>query len=163
MQSALCAQGHVRDYVRPDGLLDCRTCKREANRRYLDRLGKAPVAHTVQVQTTLWSRENLAWFAGLFEGEGSFATQVVGKANYLRLQIGMTDEDVIHRAAVIAGCGRVYGPYQPSGTRKQFWRWAVQRHWHAYALTVAIYPWLHARRRERAQASLAATVLNRWP
>src|SRR5665213_179839 len=66
-----------------------------------------------------WTRENLAWMAGLFEGEGyvqgrprsykradgrSFTT--IG----YRLAITMTDEDIIRRFHRLAGVGNVNGP-----------------------------------------------------
>lgn len=88
-----------------------------------------------------------AWAAGLFEGEGS----VINAAG--RLSVKMTDEDVVRRLHSIVG-GRVYGPYsydtQVDGSvRKPAWMWvsdgadpgAILRRW---------WPWLGARRRERA-------------
>lgn len=50
----------------------------------------------------------LAWAAGLFEGEGC-RTSSRGRP---RLQIKMVEEESVRRVAAILG-GRVYGPYGP--------------------------------------------------
>jgi len=54
----------------------------------------------------------LAWLAGLLEGEGSFALRPAGKGvnsprNLPWTKVAMTDLDVIHKAHRVAGFGRV--------------------------------------------------------
>jgi hypothetical protein len=49
----------------------------------------------------------IAWAAGLFEGEGSI-THVYGRT---QLRIHMTDFEVLERFLEIIGAGRIYGPY----------------------------------------------------
>jgi hypothetical protein len=53
----------------------------------------------------------IAWIAGLLEGEGSFSLN--GRAcSSPRISIGMTDEDVIRKAhALFRTPNKVYGPY----------------------------------------------------
>ena len=106
-----------------------------------------------------WSRESLAWLAGLVEGEGSLTLEK--NKSLLRLKVKMTDEDVIRQAALIAGVGKVYGPYQvvaPSGMpAKDQWVWVCQRSIEAYAVMVAIAPWLLSRRRKKL-----VEVVNEW-
>jgi hypothetical protein len=70
------------------------------------------------------SRDEIAWAAGLFEGEGCISTTTY------RLQVAlvMTDEDMVRRFDAIVERGKVYGPYHPPShgpRRKQFWRWAA--------------------------------------
>lgn len=48
------------------------------------------------------SREDLVWLAGLCEGEACFDMQ---KRKYPRIRIGMTDRDVVGRAATLMGTG----------------------------------------------------------
>lgn len=110
-----------------------------------------------------WTRENLAWLAGIFEGEGTIRwtkpapPRSDGRhpgGQSLDLSIAMTDEDVLRRIADIAGVGKVFGPYQPKPeTRKPIFTYKVTGA-KAYALIVAIFQWLHSRRREQALAAI---------
>ncbi len=45
-------------------------------------------------------REDLVWLAGLLEGEGTFDLH---RGRYARIRLGMTDRDVVGRAATIMG------------------------------------------------------------
>lgn len=54
----------------------------------------------------------VAWLAGLLEGEGSFGLKMSGKGvgavrNVPVVKVAMKDLDVIHRAHSVAGFGRV--------------------------------------------------------
>lgn len=92
-----------------------------------------------------WTRENLAWLAGILEGEGTFRLH---QERQPCVTVAMTDEDVIRRAHEVAGVGNVRGPYTPKG-KKPFWVWTVAKSCDAYALSVAVYPWLCSRRRAK--------------
>lgn len=46
------------------------------------------------------TRDDLIWLAGLLEGEGSFDLH---KGRYPRIRVGMTDRDVVGRAATLMG------------------------------------------------------------
>ena len=93
-----------------------------------------------------------AWAAGLFEGEGSI---VPSSAGAIRLQLKMTDEDVVRRFGELVG-GRVYGPYLQNSVilrgfaRKPFWCWSSGGTTHAWKLLHQWWPWLGLRRRARA-------------
>ena len=68
------------------------------------------------------SAEEIAWAAGLFEGEGSIYPSGSG----VRLALKMTDEEPIRRFAKIVKRGSVYGPYSyerwsDGHKRKPFW------------------------------------------
>jgi len=99
-------------------------------------------------------REQLAWVAGVFEGEGT----IVRDGSRTRLQVGMADEDVVRRLAEASGMGTVSGPHKsfgPKGTDYQpRWRWSVARQSEVYALLAALWPWLGERRRARAKLAL---------
>lgn len=101
-----------------------------------------------------WSRENLAWAAGLFEGEGCIT--ISGKPPHGRrvvLELGMTDEDVVRKFGAIMGVGHVGGPYHPR-TRplhhKSHWRWTVTGGKQAQAVLAALWPFLCSRRQAKA-------------
>ena len=52
------------------------------------------------------TREELAWAAGLFDGEGS-----INATSSIVVQLGMTDVESVHRFAGIVGVGRI-GPWR---------------------------------------------------
>ena len=111
----------------------------------------------------LWKRENLAWLAGIFEGEGSLhwtspqPQQENGRhpgGQSLVLSIGMTDEDVLRTFHKYAGVGTVYGPYKPKPpSTKLKWTYRASGA-EAYALIAAMWQWLHGRRKENAVAAV---------
>ena len=104
----------------------------------------------------LWTRENITWLAGLLEGEGYFG--VNGRRPTMAL--GMTDEDVVRKAARIGGVGHVRGPYRnPSSSKlnhKPTWHWKVSSGAHVYALCAALYPFMGKRRAARIQEVMDA-------
>lgn len=111
------------------------------------------------------SREELAWAAGLFEGEGAIVqSKAPGGRLGLRVAIQSTDRDVLDRFAAIVGCGRVDGPYQRKSTNattncKPIFNWQCNANRMAYAVIIALFPWLGERRRavaaERIQVWIA--------
>lgn len=107
-----------------------------------------------------WTREGLAWAAGLFEGEGSIICrrQCVKGRDYDQwsLTLASTDLDIIERIHKIIGFGHITGPYHPKGSTKPVWNWRITKASHTYAVLVALYPWLGERRRARAQECLEA-------
>lgn len=99
----------------------------------------------------------LAWLAGLFEGEGSITIAGEGRF-YLELQ--MTDEDVVRKAAAIAGLGRITDREGATEKHKHVWRWGVTATADAALLLEAMLPHLGARRSARAAEVLAAYRAN---
>jgi hypothetical protein len=64
--------------------------------------------------------EQIAWAAGLFEGEGSMHVRgTLGqRGNAVQLRLGMTDHDVVRRFGAIMGVGR-FQLYAPRSTREK--------------------------------------------
>jgi hypothetical protein len=101
------------------------------------------------------SAEEIAWAAGLFEGEGAIS-HLERRRGSLELQVAlvMTDEDVVRRFDEIVDRGKVYGPYLPPShgdRRKPFWRWAAIGDPGHDVLDV-LGPWLLSRRVAQARA-----------
>lgn len=97
-------------------------------------------------------REEFAWAAGLFEGEGSITL-----APRPRLQMKMADEDVVRRFGEILGVGKVYGPYGPYGydppnrlQKKPVWMWVCEGR-AAGEVVEVLRPWLSPRRLAQAR------------
>jgi hypothetical protein len=94
---------------------------------------------------------DLAWLAGLFEGEGNVS--INGKS--LTVRIKMTDEDVVMRAAAVMGAKVYSAPTQKRKARKPTWI-AQAKGSIAAGVIMTLYPWLGVRRREQARSALAA-------
>jgi len=102
-------------------------------------------------------REDLAWAAGLWEGEGCFACGVAGNASKGRTIsaiLSMTDQDVVEHFRDVIGFGKISQP-TPSKGHKQAYRWSVHNFEKVQALIGYLYPYLGARRREKAASVLA--------
>jgi hypothetical protein len=110
------------------------------------------------------SGDEIAWAAGLFEGEGTISQISRHRGSFdLQVAINMTDEDVLSAFDEIVGRGKVYGPYLPlshGDRREPFWRWvAIGDAGHDVLDLVG--PWLFARR--TAQARAHGVLLPRKP
>jgi hypothetical protein len=91
--------------------------------------------------------EELAWAAGLFEGEGCFSVLKDGRGP--QASLSMVDQEIVEKFADIVGAGKIYPyhkpPYQPvykwqSGDFEQF------QH-----VVCVLWPWLGRRRKEKAK------------
>ena len=94
---------------------------------------------------------DLAWAAGLFEGEGCFNvyTRKSGKQQ-VQMRLGMTDEDVVVRFKSIVGCGTVRGPIFRRPDEKPMWDWCIYEAVQVRRLIDVFMPWLGNRRRAKA-------------
>lgn len=96
---------------------------------------------------------DIAWAAGLFEGEG---TIVAGrKPQYIRLALGMTDRDVVERfASILGGAAQSwYPPRVQSSGRKRMWYWIATGQRAANVIRL-LMPYLGERRSSRAAVAL---------
>lgn len=91
---------------------------------------------------------DIAWLAGLVEGEGCFP-----KSSSPTIQIQMTDEDVIRKAARLFNVTPV-GPNDRGPGRKQSWKLSFHSN-HAIAWMMTLYSFLGNRRRARIREILA--------
>lgn len=111
------------------------------------------------VSTQPRTRENLAWAAGIIEGEGTisgrFGTQSRKRDRGLVIKLKMADQDVIERFHQVIGFGQVTGPYRPDGIgSKPLWVWQTGSFEHVQAAIGLLWSWLHKRRREQARRAL---------
>jgi hypothetical protein len=103
----------------------------------------------------------LAWVAGLLEGEGCFfpieyRTEKYGPYIYARVAVLMTDLDILQRLQSLTGVGNINGPTIRKNPRhKPLWHWVVSRHKESITLMRAVYPWMGERRRARIDEVLA--------
>lgn len=90
----------------------------------------------------------IAWAAGLFEGEGSC---FIGSGQRQpRVSLQMTDEDAVRRFHAAIGRGNVRA-YEPVGNQhKATWQWSVQSKDDVLFVLALLWPYLGDRRREAA-------------
>jgi hypothetical protein len=103
---------------------------------------------------------DVAWAAGLFEGEGSVGMTGRNKAPQPRMSIGMSDKDVLDEFARIVGIGKVYGPYRGQGRKtpehyKPMYMWRPGRITEIQQVLRAFWPYLGERRRAEASGMIA--------
>lgn len=105
------------------------------------------------------SATELGWVAGILEGEGCFTPsrqRVKGKQyTYARIQLNMTDEDVIRRFRDTVGTGNLHGPrsYPNHPTWKPSWHWDCHGK-EALELMRAILPLMGERRTNSMKESM---------
>lgn len=106
------------------------------------------------------SDPEVAWLAGILEGEGSFMCWVTNRGNRtVRISMGSTDIDVLERVAEVVGVGtvRAIKPQYNKFGKKPIWHWHIARKADVRALSQLLRPWLGERRRQQVDAILAAT------
>jgi hypothetical protein len=91
-------------------------------------------------------REELAFAAGLFEGEGSFKFHTSSRRP--RAVISMTDLDSLSRFRLAVGMGRITGPYNYTGG-KDYYTYQIDGFEKVQALLAMLWPWLGERRQRR--------------
>lgn len=103
-------------------------------------------------------REELAWAAGFFDGEGYTGCLSTSKAKYqhLRMTIGQTSRTPLvrfHRA--IGNLGRLTGPTICPG-RKPIWTLNINGYEYVQAVVARLWPWLCRPKRLQATTALGA-------
>lgn len=104
------------------------------------------------------NQQQIAWFAGLFEGEGCITRQ---PRKAICLQISSTDLDVLQKAVSIMG-GRIKGPRHDGNPKhKPRYEWYLTSINEVMDVVNLIRPWLCSRRKQ--QISVAMSGLIRQP
>lgn len=93
---------------------------------------------------------NIAWAAGLFEGEGYITFH---NKNSIRLGLEMTDKDIIEKFHLYVKCGTVTGPKIREGC-KPLWIWCIYEAHKASDLIYQFLPYFGERRTLRSLEAL---------
>lgn len=112
---------------------------------------------------TDYSRIDLCWFAGWWEGEGSISnTCKTNGKTYLKITGNSTDKDIIEKIQSVFG-GRIYGPYYSvTITGKQAkaqYLWSITKTHQALALAQAIRPMVCLRRQAQIDVKIKAVTM----
>lgn len=97
--------------------------------------------------------EDVAWAAGLFEGEGCISLRNKTRTTRpgIRFTLSSTDKDVVDRFHTVVGCGSVTGPCWSTLATKEQWRWAASRRADVILLAELLRPHLGTRRLARLE------------
>lgn len=107
---------------------------------------------------------DIAWAAGLFEGEGTVFTanqlhRTSGKTySYPRLELKMTDQDVVERFRSIVGCGSIHFKPKARDHWKDAWCWQLTDAASCRRVVAAFWPYLGTRRKAKATECQLAPV-----
>ena len=108
--------------------------------------------------------EELAWAAGLFDGDGSTCFERhKTRSNYVRADMSITQTsragtpEVLLRFRQLVGVGHINGPYGGSDRWEPVYRWKAHRLDHVQHVARTLWPWLGALK--RAQAFHVITVV----
>lgn len=109
------------------------------------------------------NREELAWAAGLFDGEGSIGLYSAGREGqykHLKAAVGQADTAVLIRFnAAVGGFGRLMGPYKGSkNTRKPQYMLAFHGYERCQVVVAFMWQWLSPPKRLQAQKSLGQAL-----
>ena len=98
--------------------------------------------------------KDIYWLAGLLEGEGCFTTVPVEGKRYPRIDLRMTDYDVVSKARNILGSTKVSG--NSTNRNKEIFTTQVNGN-RAIQWMMTLYSLMGARRQERIKG-----ILNSW-
>lgn len=113
------------------------------------------------------SKVEIAYCAGLFEGEGSVhavdyyyakGEKRPRKTPQIKIQISMTDREPLERFQATFG-GRIHGPYMPRLATKPQWAFMIDSPPLARKALRAMYPFLSPRRQQKIDEVLGTPVL----
>lgn len=101
-------------------------------------------------------REELAWAAGFFDGEGNtntYDTRITGGRLAVQLKVAQIHRETLERfQRIVPGGGRVYGPYlRPANDQFQF---KVSGFEGVQAIIAQLWPWLTPVKRDQATEAL---------
>jgi NADPH-dependent glutamate synthase beta subunit-like oxidoreductase len=99
----------------------------------------------------------LAWIAGLLEGEGNFHVQRPRGRGCLVVRFGSTDRDVADTVRTVLGAKKV-NTYGLPNRRKPYHCVAVYGQT-AREVMQAVYPYMHARRKARIDECLTSVPI----
>jgi hypothetical protein len=97
-------------------------------------------------------REELAWAAGLFDGEGCiFTANSQSRYGYPRMSMGQNDPEVLQRfaSAVEAGTVLIRGTLTSAG--KEHWVYRCTQWRDVQAIVAKLWPWLGSVKRAQAK------------
>lgn len=103
------------------------------------------------------NREELAWAAGFFDGEGTTSYERSGQHGQLRLQVGQKDRRPLDRFQAALGVGRIYTSHA-----RDIFRWHTNRSADAIAAIGFLWTWLDQPKREQIRRAMVSFRASRF-
>lgn len=111
------------------------------------------------------TNEDLAWAAGLFDGDGStcFAKHKT-HPGYVRAEMSVTQSsrtgapEVLVRFRAVVGLGGLSGPFGGSDSTGPVYRWKAHKLWEIDAIADMLWPWLSAVKRVQASRVISTVA-----
>jgi hypothetical protein len=95
-------------------------------------------------------RENLAWAAGFFDGEGHTS---VNNYDYVKVDVAQVDRVSLERLREATGVGIISGPFTPKKGRPYF-VYRIHGYERVQYFIAVLWPWLGPEKRAQARAAL---------
>lgn len=111
-------------------------------------------------------REDLAWAAGFFDGEGTtnLYNAKTGSVS-IRLSLPQKDPQLLYRFRDIVGFGNIiYAPTStfPDGTKRERYVWYVSSFAVVQHIIAMLWSWLGIPKREQATTALCGAIGKKW-
>lgn len=95
------------------------------------------------------NREELAWAAGFFDGEGHMAAR---KWRTSQIGVGQSEVSTLVRfQRAVRGIGCVYGPYRAANSPRPTYRWQIASFEGCQAVIAMLWPFLSEPKRDQAR------------
>lgn len=104
---------------------------------------------SANLQDQVTAECNIAWAAGIVEGEGCMSLVKTKSGLYPKLTVQMSDEDIILRLKDILNCGTVSSHQR--GINKRLYQLNVYTKSDLYETIKVLYPYFGKRRKEKAE------------
>jgi hypothetical protein len=98
--------------------------------------------------------KDIYWVAGIIEGEGCFYINKHQKSPQTRIEVKMTDKDIINRLQQITKLGLIYHVPTDSTRHKDCYEWRVNKQPDVIGLLMTIYPLMGKRRQAKIRECL---------
>lgn len=102
-------------------------------------------------------REELAWAAGFFDGEGNTCLIKAAAGERIAVQISSTYQPALERFLKAVQIGHINGPYQ-RGTFKPQWAYRVNSFRKCQAVIAMLWPFLSGEKRAQAAGALSRCI-----
>lgn len=109
------------------------------------------------VDAVVVNREELAWAAGFFDGEGNtntYDSRATGGRLGIQLAVTQIHRSTLERFQGILRAGRIYGPYFTKSGRHGQYTLKVRGFEQVQAAVAVLWPWLTPVKREQAALAL---------
>jgi len=102
------------------------------------------------------NREELAWAAGFFDGEGHIGSAVTGKKRlnkHLHIQLVQTADGPLERFQRAVGFGKIYGPYKSRGNKRPYKQLHIDKFEQVQQTICLLWPWLSEPKRQQTRVA----------